>query len=284
MPTDQTLTPESPDPSCSDGYGWDWSSTTHVGSAGIVDDLVAALGAEVVTQGKGRHGWSQSVEAYDSRGYKTGAVFFGGGRDDVFVESTSSQAHAARAAVLGIGEPRTARVDTRVDTLVPFEELRALCAGIAGPRTQLAYWEGSLGSGESTGRTLYVGAPSSAVRVRLYEKWLESPGMYEDGVNRVEVQLRPPSRGKAEVSGWGPAETFCASKLTRRLAEALEQDVARPGTLQKSKGTPDLERTLEAMGEQYGNAARKWLALSGGDWGKVMEHLTTERATGDLPG
>lgn len=284
MPSEPTLTPDSLDPTRCDGYGWDWSDTTHQGFTGVVDDLLAALGAEVVTVGKGLQGWSQSVEAFDAGGYKTGAVFFGGGREDVFVRATSSQADDARRAVLGIGEPRTARVDTRVDTLVPFDELRALCAGVAGPRTQLAYWEGSLGSGESTGRTLYVGAPSSAVRVRLYEKWLESPGLYVEGTNRVEVQLRPPSRAKQTVSGWGPAETFCASKLTRRLAEALELDVARPGTLQKSKGTPDLERTLEAMGEQYGNAARKWLALSGGDWGKVMEHLTTERATGDLPG
>lgn len=275
----------SPDPaavlsgSSVDSYGWDWSATTHEGSAGVVDELCAALGAETVTIGKGLQGWSQSVQAFDAGGYKVGAVFFGGGRDDVHVVSTSHQADDARRAVVGIGQARTARVDTRVDTLLPFEDLWSLASGIAGPRTKLAYWEGSLGDGTQTGRTLYVGAPTSMVRVRIYEKWLESPGLYVDGTNRVEVQLRPPSRAKEDVSSWGPEETFCASKLTRRLANELELEVARPGTLQKSKGTPDLERTLEAMGEQYGKAFRKWLTLSGGDLGRVLAYLEGEGPT-----
>jgi hypothetical protein len=259
-----------------DGYGWDWTATTHEGAAGVVDDLLTALGAEIATAGKGLQGWSQSVNAFDAGGYKTGAVYFGGGRDDVHVVSTSHQAHDARAAVVGIGRARTARVDTRVDTLVPFDQLRALLVGCAGPQTKVTYMESMVG-GESAGRTLYVGSPSSSVRVRLYEKWLESPGLYVEGTNRVEVQLRPPSRAKAMVSSWGPAETFCASKLTRRIAVALGGNVARPGSLQKSKGTPDLERTLEAMGEQYGNAFGKWMSLSGGDLGRVLEYLQRER-------
>lgn len=238
---------------------------------------MAALGAEVVTIGKGLQGWSQSVQAFDPGGYRLGAVYFGGGRGDVHVVSTSAQADAARRAVVGIGEARTSRVDTRVDTLLSFEQLREVCEGLGGRGTKVTYMESRTlnghGSSEAAGRTLYVGAPSSAVRVRVYEKWLESPGMYVEGTNRVEVQLRPPSRAKGEVSRWGPVETFCASRLTRRLADALELDVATPGSLQKSKGTPDLERTLEAMGEQYGNAARKWLTLSGGDVGTVLDRL-----------
>lgn len=222
--------------------------------------------------GKGLQGWSQSVHAHDPGGWKTGAVYFGGGRDDVHVVSTSSQAHEARSAVVGIGDARTARVDTRVDTLLPFEQLRAICLDVAGPQTKVTYMESMVG-GESAGRTLYVGAPTSAVRVRLYEKWLESPGLYVEGTNRVEVQLRPPSRAKEKVSSWGPAETFCASKLTRRLADALGEHVEYPGTLQKSKGTPDLQRTLAAMGDQYGPSVRRWLDQSGGDLGAVLGHL-----------
>lgn len=260
-----------------DTYGWDWSATTHLGYAGVVDDLLVALGAEAVTQGKGLQGWSQSLTAYDPGGYKSGIVYFGGGRDDVHVVSSSGSADGARRAVVGIGEARTSRVDTRVDTLLPFEDLRAMCEGLGGRGTKLIYMEsrtmGAAGESEATGRTVYVGAPSSAVRVRVYEKWLESPGQYVEGTNRVEVQLRPPSRVKEAVSHWGPMETFCASKLTRRLAEALELDVANPGTLQKSKGTPDLERSLEAMADQYGGVVDRWLKASGGDVTRVLEHL-----------
>lgn len=261
------------DPTRADSYGWDWSATTHVGYEGVVDDLLAALGAENVLVGKGLQGWSHSIQAFDAGGYRAGSVYLGGGRDDVHVVSTSHQADDARRAVIRVGEqPRTARVDTRVDTLLPFNELRRLLVGVAGPQTKVTYMESMIGD-QPAGRTVYVGAPSSAVRVRLYEKWLETPDQYVEGTNRVEVQLRPPSRAKAKVSGWSPAETFCASKLTRRLAGELALDVARPGSLQKSRGVPDLESTLRSMGDQYGNAVRKWLALSGGDVGKVLDYL-----------
>lgn len=258
-------------------YGWDWSATTHEAYDGVVDDLLLALGAEHVTFGKGLQGWSQSVQAFDAGGYRTGAVYFGGGRDDVHVLSTSSQAHDARARVARLAGALTARVDTRVDTdALTFGELRRVCEEVAGPRTNVTYYESKKG-GKSTGRTLMIGAPTSAVRVRVYEKWLESPGQYAEGVNRVEVQLRPPSRAKAKVSGWTPEETFCASKLTRRLASELGGVLAAPGSLQKSKGTPDLERALRAMADQYGPSVRRWLSLSGGDLGKVLDYLEGER-------
>jgi hypothetical protein len=256
----------------SDLYGWDWSATTHDGHDLVVNDLVDALGAVTVLPGKGLLGWSRSVKAFDRDGYALGAVYFGA-REDVHVVSTSSAADAGRRAVMAFdGQARTSRVDTRLDTLVPFEHLREVCEGVAGPKTAVIYMESKRG-GESTGRTLYVGAPSSAVRVRVYEKWLESPGQYVEGTNRVEVQVRPPSRAKERVTSWTPAETFCASKLTRRLAVELRTDVAHPGTLQTSRGTPDLWETMKAMGAQYGPGARKWLTYSGGDVGAILECL-----------
>lgn len=257
-------------------YGWDWSSTTHDARDGVVGDLLSALGARVAVPGKGLQGWSQSVKAFDRGGYALGAVYFGGGRDDVHVISTSSAADAARGSVVRRdGGARTARVDTRVDTLVPFDDLRGVCEAVAGMKARITYMESSQG-GESTGRTIYVGSPSSAVRVRVYEKWLESPGQYVEGTNRVEVQLRPPSRAKEMVSGWTRAETFCASQLTRRLADELGTDVAHPGSLQKSRGTPDLEETMKAMGEQYGKAVERWLSVSGGDVDRVLDYLIKE--------
>lgn len=252
-------------------YGWDWSATTHDAEATAIHDLLRALGARSALPGRGLQGWGQSVKAYDGGGYLLGSVYFGG-RDDVHVISTSSAADAARRSVVGMHGAKTSRVDTRVDTLVPFDELRGVCEAVAGMKARVTYMESKQG-GESTGRTVYVGAPSSAVRVRLYEKWLESPGQYVEGTNRVEVQLRPPSRAKALVSSWSPAETFCASQLTRRLANELGSEVAHPGTLQKNRGTPDLEQTLEAMGSQYGAAVDRWLAVSGGDVDRVLEYL-----------
>jgi hypothetical protein len=204
-----------------------------------------------------------------------GAIYFGGGRDDVHVLSTSAAADEVRPKVMRMDGAKTARVDTRVDTLVPFERLAGMledAGSIYGSKT--AYWHGYDGKGEArkmTGRTVYLGAPSSAIRVRLYEKWLESPGQYVEGTNRVEVQLRPASKVKAKVSEWTPAETFCASKVTRELAKMLGDDLAPKKSLHVKKDTPDLERTLRVMGEQYGPSFRRYLAL--GDLDTALGYL-----------
>jgi hypothetical protein len=76
------------------------------------------------------------------------------------------------------------------------------------------------------------------------------------------------------VTSWTPAETFCASKLTRRLAVELGSDIAHPGTLEKWRGTPDLEETMKAMVEQYGPGFQRWLMHSGGDVGVVVDGLS----------
>lgn len=258
----------------SDGlYGWDWSATTHDGRQGVVDDLLQALGTAIALPGKGLQGWSQSVQAYDREGYLLGSVYFGGGREDVHVVSTSSAADQARQAVVGMDRARTSRVDTRVDTLMPYEDLVWVCESAAATYGSRITRMESSERGQSLGRTTYLGAPSSAVRVRVYEKWLESPGEYLEGTNRVEVQLRPASKVKERVSRWSPAETFCASKVTRDLAQRLGDDLAPKSTLHVARKTPDLERTLRTMGEQYGKAVDRWLSVSGGDLDRVLDHL-----------
>lgn len=259
-------------------YAWDWTQTTHdaVGSKGtvseIVTDLVGALAGSVALPGKGLQGWRESVQVFDSEGYRVGQVYFGGDRTDVHVVSTSSSAHEARSKVAGLFAAKTSRVDTRVDTLQPYEDLEAMLRAAAGSKATLRaiYSEKA---GQSTGRTLYLGSSTSQVQVRLYEKHLQSPGQYVEGTNRVEVQLRPPSRAKSDVSTWSPAETFCATKLTRRVADRLGQLVASPPTMQKNRGEPDLERSLFYMAEQYGPGVDRWLKATGGDVGTVLDYL-----------
>lgn len=258
-------------------FGWDWSSTTHHHGPEAVPELLEALGATFVEPGKGIQGWEQSAKAYDDDGYTVGTVYFGGERGDVHVVSTSAEAHAARQAVAGLHGAKTARVDTRVDTLVTFEDLAVILEdAAAGYGSRITRMESSE-RGVSTGRTIYLGAPSSAIRVRVYEKWLESPGQYREGTNRVEVQLRPPSRAKSVVSQWTPAETFCASRVTRTLADQLADELVPTTSLQLKRRTPDLERSLEAMGEQYGGVVDRFLEWSGGDVDKVLDYLLRQQ-------
>lgn len=256
-------------------YGWDWTATTHDVRDGVVEDLATALGTSLALPGKGLQGWTRSVQCFDRRGDRIAQVYFGGGRDDVHVLATSEAAQWARSAVAGLDRARTSRVDTRFDTLTPFEDLEALVMQAASTyNAQVLYQESR--TGPRAGRTLYLGAPSSAIRVRVYEKWRESPGQYVDGTNRVEVQLRPPSRMKEAVTTWTPAQTFCASKTTRDLAALLGADATDPGSLHVAKPTPTLEQSLQAMSDQYGSAVARWLEHSGGDFSTVIDYLLNQ--------
>ncbi|MCL4368065.1 MAG: replication initiation factor domain-containing protein [Actinobacteria bacterium] len=277
-----------------DLYGWDWSATTHSSERWVrevprntvveqrpITDLLKSLDPYYVLPGKGLQGWARSMTGYDAEGFKLGTVYYGG-REDFHVVCTSDAADGGRAAVIDADPAaKTARVDTRVDTLVPYEELVQVCERAASTYGSLVTTMESRQRGESKGRTLYLGAPSSAVRVRVYEKWLQSPGEYPKGTNRVEVQLRPASKVKEKVSGWSAAQTFCASKVTRDLARMLGDDLAPKSSLHVKRGTPDLERTLRVMGEQYGNAVEKWMSLHGaGDADavhRVMDYLVGAR-------
>jgi hypothetical protein len=266
-------------------YGWDWSATTHdargFGSSStvrqVVEDMTTALGgSRVLPTGKGLQGWADSLDVFDDAGYRLGRVYHGGDRTDVHVVATSSAADEVRDRAVGLYGARTARVDTRVDSLVPFEDLAGILEAAAdGYGSRITRMDSSQ-RGESLGRTVYLGAPSSAVRVRLYEKHLESPGEYVEGTNRVEVQLRPPSKVKDRVSGWSRAETFCASRVTRDLASRLGADLAPASSLHVRRPTPDLEASLEAMGNQYGRAVQRWMEVSAGDVGTLLDHMLSK--------
>jgi DNA relaxase NicK len=274
MASDTTVPANGDETSSSDFYGWDWSATTHEASDGCVDEVLHLLGAKNVVPGKGLQGWTQSVKAFDGDGHALGSVYFGGSRDDIHVVSTSSMADTARPLVAGYGNAKTARVDTRVDTLLPWDQLaEVLNAAAETYGAQITFME-SKERGVSKGRTLYLGAPSSRIRVRVYEKWLESPNEYAFGTNRVEVQLRPHSAAKGTVSSWTPGETFCASRTTRDLAERLGNSFAPEATLRIKPKTPTLDETLQAMARQYGPAVARFLEHTGGDIGRVMSYLT----------
>lgn len=275
MALQHTVAASDDEPSSSEGfYGWDWSATTHDASTGCVDTLLHRLGAKTVVPGKGLQGWTQSVKAFDAEGHALGSIYFGGGRDDVHVQSTSAIADRARPLVADYANAKTARVDTRVDTLMPWDQLaEVLNAAAETYGSQITFME-SKERGVSKGRTLYLGAPSSRIRVRVYEKWLESPGEYAFGTNRVEVQLRPQSTAKALVSSWSPGETFCASRTTRDLAERLGHTFTPEATLRIKPKRPTLDDTMRSMAAQYGPAVGRFLEHTGGDIGRVLAYLT----------
>lgn len=285
MSLDNTVDAPSP-------YGWDWSATTHdtVGSGLTVRELAGRLvgvldGAHAIPGGKGVHGWSDSIEVFDAEGYRLGSVFYCAGpnpsRTDVFVQATSEAADRVRSRVVE-HQAKSARVDTKVDTLADFDLVDDIMQTAAEGYGSLITRIESHQRGESKGRTTMLGSPSSAIRIRLYEKWLEAgvnpktgKPLYEPGTNRVEVQLRPPSQKKRDVSAWSREQTFCASRVATTIAALLGNEVAEPGSLHIDRGTPDLEKSLATAAKQYGKAYARFLEVSGGDVDRLVTHLTT---------
>lgn len=266
--------PAGPDNSADSFYGWDWTQTTHQGDDLTVRRLLRALDGAAHIPGKGLLGWPMSIEVYDASGFKLGQVFYGGGREDVHLLATSAVADEIRPLVVGVDETKTSRVDTRVDTLMDFDRLaKILWACSETYHVTMKFDQSYDRAGNSAGRTWTMGSPRSRIRIRIYEKWLESPGQYVEGTNRVEVMLRPDSQHKGAVSSWDRAMTFCASKSARDLAQRLGADYAPKADLRVSRGTPDLEQKLKNMGSQYHKTVDDWLQVSGGDIDTVIQRL-----------
>lgn len=99
-------------------------------------------------------------------------------------------------------------------------------------------------AGIANGRTLYIGSPSSATRIRIYEKGKQlrtlrlDPDAPLDWL-RVEVQARPQKDAKRRFASATPEEVFAASKVATQLLSIITGrqvdhlpagHVRRPGT------------------------------------------------------
>lgn len=124
-------------------------------------------------------------------------------------------------------------------------------------------------------RTIYLGAPSSRVRVRLYEK-----GMFERQLGnpdadsnwfRLEIQVRPTGPARSKAAEVDPTEAWGFSPWTRELAAViLGLDVER--VTMRLKREPDYMRAVRAMTKQYGGVLGRALEVEG-SWDAVGRML-----------
>jgi len=172
--------------------GVDWCSVTFPGDLDRVMLMVSlALGCEVGDWVELEHG---------SYGYRQGMVGPGGarvwwdppGREDVHASLPGKACVIAGEVrlrkyllqVLAVGGKAT-RVDVAIDdydrVVVPADVLEALQGPdkVTHARQYLTQQGGRVGSPELTGATVYLGAPSSRQRLRVYDKGLESGGQMD---------------------------------------------------------------------------------------------------------
>jgi Replication initiation factor len=237
--------------------------------------LETKLGAVLENREHGLHGYKFS-ELIQIDGVTHGVIAYGGINSRLFVEVKGEPSQVWSEFVQSWADQWQGSdvlvLLTRADVCFDWEDdsdvvalapslRRAVEDSVSSERGRPPQWDqrGDWNSpeGRLRGCTLYMGAASSSVRVRLYDKGaeLKSRGIdASDKLRRVEVQVRASS--KAEKIAWAmhtPEMFWTVSVSVRAVAKHLS--VPFDGLMVRVPSAPaDLERLKTLAAVQYGDA------------------------------
>ena len=236
---------------------FDWMQATIREDVDLIaETLAGTLGGEVQT-GRGLNGYraSRVIKRDDET---LARVLFGGNGNPHLITSgatTDEVVPVLRGAWSGVHE--VTRMDTAqdFDTVGGYDQLHALMQELA-QASKLSVTEIESTRNGVRSRTMYLGAPSSRVRARLYEKGafehqLGNSAASESWV-RLEAQIRPTGQHARPVAtGLDALESWGLSRWTRDLARLAMGAEVEPVTMQL-KREPDYMRAIRALEKQYG--------------------------------
>ena len=239
---------------------FDWyAATVREDVNEILDVLAVGLDAEIKT-GKPKQGYAQGNTL--TRNGSTVCTVFSGGRNGWPHVYASGDDTDALVPVLRAAWPLTHYV-TRMDSAQDFdgpETWDRLYAPTIELADELHLKVNQAGDWHrlEAGRTLYLGAPTSAVRTRLYEKGKQLRGLAPDGgpeisldLVRLEVQVRPDGEARYTAARSTPAQAYGYANWTQELQRRiLDVDVER--VMIRERRMSDRERALEYCIQQYG--------------------------------
>ena len=252
---------------------FDWmQKTVHEDPRDIYELLAGTLGGEL-EPGRGLNGYHRSM-AVKRAGETLARVLFGGPNGWPNVVTSGPATDDVAPVMRGAWDrAEVTRMDSASDFDSPggYEAVRAILEAIH-ERTGLTKYELSSTKRGVTSATYYLGAPSSRVRVRLYQKgrFERQQGHAEASENwfRLEGQVRPTGAdARRRASTMDALEVWGFSPTLRELArDVLGADVERVNP--NLRRDPDYERALEALKRQYGATLEKLLAVEG-SWDAV---------------
>lgn len=244
---------------------FDWYSATVQAD---VEEILPALLGDVselrdVRPGRGMHGYHRGAEVVRGE-RKFATLMWGGNGGGVHVQASGYDA-ADTSQRLRDAFPKhsVTRADVCEDYTAPgaWDYLASLALAVADQEgikvTQAGDWHRC-----KDGRTIYLGAPSSVLRARIYEKGRQIGG--DPDHVRVELVARPKGDARESASWMLPREFFGGAAWTREIAWRLtgeEVKRMRMGTVYRDS---DVERTRLALVRQYGPALLSWAAEVGG--------------------
>lgn len=257
---------------------FDWYQATiperpTVLAEALLERLAAGGSIEV---GRGRHNYHQSFTVRSPEGTRRAVVLAGGPNGDPNV-TASGEGTPAFVELVRASWPvhRVTRFDAAEDFAQEgaYERLEATMRAIAVLRGVKG--RAIVPDDPTDGRTYYLGAPSSDVRVRLYDKAAEvrrsirgpAVAAVPEHWTRLEAQVRPVKDWRHLAAQMPPEAVWGMSGWTRQLArEAMALDI--PRCCMQAGRQEDMERSYRAMLDQYGRVLR-WLHRDAGDWSCV---------------
>lgn len=219
-------------------------------------DLLASMErGDSVTEGRGFHTFGHRASVKDDAGDEVGSVSWGGSQLLTMIEVKGERTPAVVEKLREACEHRCTRVDSCADFDAPGAWDRLLDPVMEVKAKHRLYGEkrGDWDQPE-LGRSMYLGAPSSPIRARLYEKGKqpELRHLSRFDLVRLELQVRPQKDAKAQYARLSALDVWGASKWTRQLAaEVLEEhlDPHPPGTVRK---LAERDHKLRWLCRQYG--------------------------------
>lgn len=234
-----------------------YTATTRAANS---QDLIGLMWqpGDKVRQGKGHHGFEKRASFTTNCGTETGSVSWGGTHGDlVMVEVKGERTPDIVEQLRSSFEHRCTRVDSCHDVEEPgaFESLLKPCIQVKKDYKLKGSKAGDWEDFPEDGRTLYIGANSSPVKLRLYEKGHQPEYRHlsrPDWV-RIELQVRPTKDAKDAYSRADSLAVWGASAWTRELAGLVLAAELAPLPAGTTYKLSEQERALRFMCKQYGS-------------------------------
>lgn len=242
-------------------HRFDWyQATVPAHHELLCRELLRAMGEGTRrTEGPGR--WSyKHATSLATEGENAAVIYHGGVNPHPNVSSTGEHG-ASLATVLRTVFPdhKVSRCDVAIDMRGEglFDEVTALMGG-CGRRWQLK-GERILPDDLDDGSTYYLGARTSPLRVRCYEKGKQLFKLTGDPVwklffdwTRLELQVRPEKAFKSVAATMEPDTFWGCSPWTRQLASEILSLKPEAVTMKPTR-ISDQERAMRSLATQYGS-------------------------------
>lgn len=247
----------------------------------LIPDLYEKVDAE---ESKGFYGYEKALHLKKS-GDRVLTVYKGGNSGTVCLESSGSMSGTLRDMLLA------SRVDfrpSRMDACLDYDEegladaLLSFGLAFAADNDLKINQQGDWHRGRA--RTLYIGSRSSPVFLRIYEKGHKAIDEGSETASphwvRIEVEVKPDKRRRAEFAFLEPSSLFCCGWVSSFMSNLFVQDLARVPVGYRRVQTTDA-RQKRWMIKACRKIMLSWMNEfdSPEEWGRHMSELAEKQET-----